>query len=311
MKIKNIANRKYKSIKVVFFYFITFNFLTLNCYSQNDTLLNKKKLYLFSGISIATYTGTMLSLNQLWYKKYSHSSFHFFDDSGEWLQMDKLGHSFSSYYLSSVITNGFKWSKTNNTKAIIWGSGISFLAMSSIEIFDGYSSKWGASLTDVAANFGGSLLYASQELIWQKQICRLKFSYHPTGWANYRPDALGSNNFERIIKDYNGQTYWLSCNLKDISGVKKIPGWLNFAFGYSIDGVIGGKENGLINYNVIDPVTAVRKRQYYFSLDADLTKIKTNNKILKTIFKTFNCLKFPFPAIVLEQKCFGVKGIYF
>lgn len=296
-------------IKTIILFFLFYNFLF--SYSQSDTITNKKKLYLFTGISSVTYSGTMLLLNQAWYKNYSHSSFHFFDDSGEWLQMDKFGHSFSSYYLSSIITNGFKWTKLNNNKSVIIGSGIAFLTMSSIEIFDGFSSKWGASLTDVTANLGGSLLYAGQELAFKKQICRLKFSYHRTGWANYRPDALGSNDFESIIKDYNGQSYWLSCNLKDITGVKKMPAWLNFAFGYSIDGVLGGKENSIINYTVIDPLIAVRKRQYYFSLDADLTKIKTKNKILKTVFKTFNFLKIPFPAIVLEQKRFAIKGMYF
>lgn len=308
MKTKNIANRRYK---VLVFYLITFYFITFNCFAQSDTLLNKKKLYLFSGISVATYTGTMLSLNQLWYKNYAHSSFHFFDDSGEWLQMDKLGHSFSSYYLSSILTKGFEWSKINHSKAVIIGSGISFLAMSSIEIFDGYSSKWGASLTDVTANFGGSLLYASQELIWQKQICRLKFSYHSTEWRNYRPDALGSNVFESIIKDYNGQTYWLSFNLKDLTGIKKLPSWLNFAFGYSGEAMIEGIDHSKDQEIFPSNFTYTRYRQYYFSLDADLSKIKTNNKILKTIFKTVNCIKIPFPAIVLEQKRFGVKGIYF
>ncbi len=310
MTTKNFANHKCKVHKVFIFYFITFYFITFNCFTQNDTLLNKKKLYLFSGISAATYTGTMLSLNQLWYKNYSHSSFHFFDDSKEWLQMDKFGHSFSSYYLSSILTNGFEWSKLNHNKSVIIGSGLAFLTMSSIEIFDGYSSKWGASLTDVTANFGGSLLYASQELAFKKQICRFKFSYHPTEWTKYRPDALGSNNFESILKDYNGQTYWLSCNLQDVTGVKKIPVWLNFALGYSGEAMLGGKNNfeGVIN---IKPPLPVRYRQYYFSLDADLSRIKTKSKILKTIFKTISFLKIPFPAIVLEKKHLGVKGIYF
>ena len=283
----------------------------LYSYSQSDTLLNKKKLYWFSGISVVTYSGTMLLLNQAWYKNYSHSNFHFFDDSGEWLQMDKFGHSFSSYYLSSIITNGFRWSNLSHNKSVIIGSSIAFLTMSGIEIFDGFSSKWGASLTDVTTNLGGSILYAGQELAFKKQICRLKFSYHPTGWANYRPDALGSNNFESIIKDYNGQTYWLSCNLKDLTGVKKMPAWLNIAFGYSGEAMIEGIDHSKDQEFLPSNFTYTRYRQYYFSLDADLTKIKTKSKILKTIFKAVNFCKVPFPAIVLENKHFGVKGVYF
>lgn len=279
--------------------------------SQSDTLLNKGKLYWFTGISSVTYSGTMLLLNQAWYKNYSHSNFHFFDDSGEWLQMDKFGHSFSSYYLSSIITNGLRWTNLNHNKSVIFGSGISFLTMSGIEILDGFSSKWGASLTDVAANLGGSLLFAGQELAFKKQVCRLKFSYHSTEWVFYRPDALGSNDFESILKDYNGQTYWLSCNLKDITGVKKMPAWLNIAFGYSGEAMIEGIDHSKDQELFPIGFTYTRFRQYYFSLDTDLTKIKTKSKILKTIFKTINFLKIPFPAIVLEQKRFGVKGIYF
>ncbi len=290
-------------------------FFTL-CYSnniaisQNDTLLNKKRLYIFSGATTTAYTGSMLMLNELWYKNYLHSSFHLFDDRKEWLQMDKLGHSFSAYYLSSALISGFEWSKMNHNKSVLYGSGIAFIAMSGIEIFDGFSSKWGASLTDLTANFSGSLLYASQEILFKKQICRIKFSYHPTNWPKYRPDALGENNFQSIIKDYNGQTYWLSCNLKSITGIKKMPGWLNIAVGYSGENMLGGIDNYGITTETIIPISD-RYRQYYLSLDADLTQIKVKSKLLKSVFKAFNCLKIPFPALVFEKNNFRMKSIYF
>jgi len=283
---------------------------SLFTFSQNDTVLNKKRFFLFSGITATTYIGTMLILNELWYKNYSHSSFHFFDDSQEWLQMDKAGHVFSSYYLSSILIKGFNWSKMNHNKSVILGTGVSFVAMMSIEVFDGFSSKWGASWTDAAANISGNLLYAGQELLWKKQICRLKFSYHPTDWTHYRPDALGKTDLQSVLKDYNGQTYWLSCNMRSISGIKKIPGWLNIAFGYGGEAMLGGKNNFESTYN-FEPPFPVRYRQYYFSLDADLTRIKVKSKLLRSIFKAVNCLKIPFPALVLEQKHFGVKSVYF
>jgi hypothetical protein len=40
-----------------------------------------------------------------------------------------------------------------------------------------------------------------------------KFSFHTTQYAQYRPNVLGSSLAEQILKDYNGQTYWLSVNL--------------------------------------------------------------------------------------------------
>ncbi|HVZ98292.1 MAG TPA: hypothetical protein VG847_15520, partial [Chitinophagaceae bacterium] len=35
---------------------------------------------------------TTLGLQYLWYKKFPHSRFHFFNDNNEWLNMDKIGH---------------------------------------------------------------------------------------------------------------------------------------------------------------------------------------------------------------------------
>jgi len=42
---------------------------------------------------------TWLGLNQWWYAKYKRSSFHTINDNNEWLQMDKLGHTFSAYQM--------------------------------------------------------------------------------------------------------------------------------------------------------------------------------------------------------------------
>jgi hypothetical protein len=53
-----------------------------------------------------------------------------------------------------------------------------------------------------------------------------KFSFHLTDYASKRPDVLGSNLPERIIKDYNGQTYWLSVNLHSFFKQSKIPNGL-------------------------------------------------------------------------------------
>jgi len=278
--------------------------------NQKDSVLNKKKLLLVSGSNIVVYSGTMLILNQQWYSKYAHSSFHFFDDSKEWLQMDKAGHAFSSYYLGSIFINEFSWSGMKRTNSVLWGSGIAFAAMASIEVFDGFSSKWGASWTDAAANLGGCVLYSGQELAWKKQKVRMKFSYHTTKWPKYRPDELGENNLQNILKDYNGQTYWLSFNLRSISGINKIPIWLNFAFGYSGEAMCGANNNDNITINTYPPAPN-RFRQYYFSLDADLTLIKTKSKVLKSVFKAINCIKIPFPTIQFENQKFTFKSIYF
>ena len=39
---------------------------------------------------------------------------------------------------------------------------------------------------------------------------KLKFSSHLSPYVIHRPSLLGDNLSQRIFKDYNGQTYWLT-----------------------------------------------------------------------------------------------------
>ena len=52
-----------------------------------------------------------------------------------------------------------------------------------------------------------------------------------------------------------------------------------------------------------------RFRQFYLSLDVDLTKIETNSHFVKTILTIFNSIKIPAPT--LEIKGSGGKKIHF
>jgi hypothetical protein len=159
------------------------------------------------------------------------------------------------------------------------------------------------------ANASGTGLYVSQELLWKEQRILPKFSFHTTDFAAIRPNTLGSSWNEQLLKDYNGQTYWLSFNLHSFTKLNVFPKWFNFALGYGADGVLfGNDENDTTKLGNLHK----RTRQFYFSFDVDLTRIKTNSTILKTFFSVFNTIKIPSPTLELNQ--FGdVKGyfIYF
>jgi hypothetical protein len=85
------------------------------------------------------------------------------------------------------------------------------------------------------------------ELLWKEQRITPKFSFHTTQYAQYRPNVLGSSLAEQMLKDYNGQTYWLSVNLHSFYKGSKIPKWLNLAIGYGANGMLtgNGENNGL------------------------------------------------------------------
>ncbi len=249
----------------------------------------------------------LIGLNQLWYADYPKSSFHTINDNDEWLQMDKAGHVFSSYHLGCFGANALKWSGASKKEQLIYGATFGFVFLSSVEVLDGYSSQWGFSIGDIAANASGTLLFVSQELIWNEQRIVPKFSFHTTSYAAIRPEVLGSNFSEQLLKDYNGQTYWLSGNLHSFFKQSKIPKWLNIAVGYGADAMLSA--NNQVN-NAFSIKNQDRIRQFYLSFDADLTRIKTKSHFLKTLFVLFNTIKIPAPSFEISSSQ-GIKFHYF
>lgn len=286
----------------------TFSQSKLDCFlTPSDTLnVSRKNGVIITEASLGAIT--LVGLNQLWYKDYPQSNFHTINDNDEWLKMDKLGHVYTSYHLGRVGANVLNWSGVSKKDQLIYGGTLGFAFLTTVEIFDGFSKEWGFSWGDMMANAVGTGLYIGQELLWQEQRFTLKYSFHQTQYASQRPDKLGEGFLEEILKDYNGQTYWLSANLHSFFKESKLPKWLNVAFGYGVDGLLTGKEE--VNY---DPVFAQnRTRQWYLSLDVDLSKIQTNSHFLRTLFDVFNLLKVPFPTLEFNEKN-GIKlhAIYF
>jgi len=287
------------------------------CRGQTDTLsffenapaLNPKRVRLVNTVAGTLYPVTMFGLYQLWYKDYPMESFHFFDDSGEWLQMDKAGHVVTAYYIGKVCITAYRWAGMENNKASWRGAGIGFIYQLTIEMLDGFSPDWGFSVADVACNLAGTGILLSQQLAWQEQRIVLKYSYHNSEYRKYREALLGESFPEKALKDYNGQTYWLSMNLASLTGKRDFfPSWLNLAFGYGADGMTGGSSNpDMVNGEPIPQFD--RHRQYYASIDIDVTKIKTSWPLLNGFFKVFGFLKVPAPTVEFNQG--GKTHFYF
>lgn len=295
-----------QSILLLFLLNFQFGFSqsSINKFLIPSDTLNKTRVKTVVITETALAATALIGLNQLWYSDYSHSSFHTINDNDQWLQMDKAGHVFSSYHLGSFGANALKWSGANKKSQLLYGSTLGFAFLTAVEVFDGYSSEWGFSVGDVAANAGGTALFVSQELLWNEQRIVPKFSFHTTEYASARPNVLGSNLQEQILKDYNGQTYWLSANVHSFFKQSKIPKWLNVAVGYGAEGMITGKDELV---NTVFFSQKERTRQFYLSLDVDLTKIQTKSHVLKTIFAVFNTIKIPAPTFEVN----GSQGVKF
>lgn len=259
----------------------------------SDSLNQKRQNSVFITEAVLA-SGALIGLNQLWYADYPKSNFHFINDNSEWMQMDKLGHLYSSYHIGRFGAETLNWSGASKKNQLIYGASLGFVFLTAVEVMDGFSAEWGASMGDVVANASGTALYVSQELIWSEQRITPKFSYHKTQYSDFRPDILGSTVSEQILKDYNGQTYWFSANLYSFSKGSKIPKWLNLALGYGADGMIGENYD---NSSLISTPKPEKFRQFYLSFDVDLTKIETKSHFLKTFFSVFNTIKIPAPTI--------------
>lgn len=243
--------------------------------------------------------GALVGLAQVWYNDYEKSDFHFVNDNAQWLQMDKAGHVYSSYHLGRFGYEALAWSGVREKDRLLYGSTLGFAFLSTVEIFDGYSAKWGASWGDIAANAGGTALFVSQQLLWKEQRIIPKFSFHTTPYASARPEVLGETVPEQLLKDYNGQTYWLSFNIHSFAKSSKIPKWLNVAVGYGAEGMVTGNDRFV---NTVFLPEHERFRQFYLSLDVDLSKIETKSHLLKTVFSVFNTIKIPAPALEINTK---------
>lgn len=269
----------------------------------NDSAgLYSGRKWLVGGIQTALWAGTFHGLNSAWYANYPRKPFHFFNDWPEWQQMDKLGHVWTTYQISRASASSWKWAGMTQKQAV-WMGAVSGMAFQSIiEILDGFTEKWGFSNYDMLANATGAALFLLQSENGGSPTLTLKLSYMPVNyapeWRNRATDLFGGSPMGRMLKDYNGQTYWLSLNLKKISRMDDIPTWLNLSIGYGASTMLGGRSNSWLN-SVGQTISAplIRERKLLLSLDIDLTKIPTRKKWLQTTLSLFNCLKIPAPAI--------------
>jgi len=288
-------------------FLILFIFFGLQVNSQglhSEPTLDKKKRNILLISEASIYTIALVGLNQLWYADYPRQSFRFKNDNSNWLQMDKMGHTAVSYYSGVAGIKAYQWAGFSRKKAIWYGGMTGSFFLTIIEVLDGFSYGWGASTGDLIANTMGSALCISQSLYWNEQKILLKYSYRPSQWAKQNPKQLGENHLQRALKDYNGQTYWLSFNMKSLLQIdnENFPNWLSLSLGHSGNGMIFAlqKEN--------QPQS---KRQFLLSLDIDLNKVKTNSKFLNTVLHTFGFLKFPAPAVELTKGKLYFHPIYY
>ncbi len=287
---------------------------------EPDTTFNDTRVKTAMGISGVVFVSSGVGLYRTWYSQFDQSSFHLFDDSREWLQMDKAGHVFTTYFQSEMCYKSARWTGMSQRGSLLYGAACGFVLQGAVEVFDGFSDKWGFSVTDLAANTLGMAAFVAQQAVWDDQRIRFKISSRfgrdygdvtiydqITGDSrvvdlSVRDRALyGSNGPQRFIKDYNSQTYWISINPSRF-GLEFVPQWLSIAVGYGAQGLFGGFENTweIDGVNYLYPEQRIR--QFYLAPDIDFAGIQFDNHLLTTLGTLLNAYKWPTPAIEYNRQ---------
>ncbi len=286
---------------------------------------HRGRFWISAGIGTALYGSASYGLYKSWYAEHETSSFHFFNDMGQWNDVDKLGHAFTAYAESVLLYKGARWTGIKRPLAIGTAAGLATILQGTVEVMDGFSEEWGFSVPDLAYNTLGIGLFASQELIWREQRILLKVSNTRPDYPDFilqanngdfqttprerAYDLYGSSFAEAFIKDYNGMTVWASINpasfLAGNSSAAPFK-WLNLALGYGAENMYGAYGNGWTGeqggkFSLTEPEFQ-RYRQYYLSLDIDFDRLDTESRLLRTLFSLINWIKVPSPTLELNSR---------
>ena len=299
-----------------------FQTVAIRCIDKNAGdcfVYDKRKVIGLAAFQTAAFTSATIALNNAWYKNYPREKFHFFNDMKEWMQMDKIGHIYSSYAEGQASMEMWRWTGIERKKRI-WIGGLSGLAYQSmLEILDAHSSQWGFSWGDMSANILGSGMLIAQELAWDEQKFRLKWSFHYNRYGDPQLEEraetiFGKSRAERMLKDYNAQTYWLSTGIRQWFPGSRIPAWLQLSVGTGIDGVFGARRNAATDEagNITFDRSDIRRyREWYLSPDIDLTKIKSGKKGIRMLLRIFNIVKIPAPTLQYGNGKWNFYWLYF
>lgn len=235
------------------------------------------------------YAGSMVGLHQLWFKDCPWVGLRTIDDNGDWLQMDKFGHAATAYHISLIGDESMRLAGLNSKQSALYGGAFSLLYMTTIEIMDGGHEGWGFSWGDMVADVSGMALYTVQQLVWDEQRISLKYSFHPTEYAQYNPEELGHNLISQALKDYNGVTIWGTFNIKEflLDSDSSFPEWITIDVGYGAKGMVAPQPTADFE----------RVRQFYLAPGVDLAKLPVKNRYLKAVLRALSFIKLPTPAL--------------
>lgn len=246
-------------------------------------------------LSVATYGATS------WWHKRS-SQFHirhegWFGSDTPNGGADKLGHGYSNYVATRLMTKGFQWaghSRTQAAQLAAMTSGVIFLG---VETMDGFTIKYGFSPEDMVMNLTGIGLGLFFDVYpeWDA-VFDIRFKY----WVS--SDARRLHDYDPV-DDYSGQTYLLVTKASGIPTLRDNPvlRYLELAVGFGTRGYQPTDGTG----------TQPRYRNLYYGISLNLSQLlddwvfknqeayRTSQQVTETVLEY---LQMPGTTLLFEHR---------
>lgn len=225
--------------------------------SEQDVARRNRNVIMGGGLAIGLYGATH------WWKDGLTNNFHTVDEG--WFGQntyaggaDKMGHLFSNYAGTRLLTRCFEQLGNDPDQALWLGAATTFGTLLAVETIDGFSRKWRFSKEDVVMNAIGTglgiLFEKSPEL---DKALDLRILYWPSSAARRqgKVDPFG---------DYSGQTYLLVAKAAAVPALRRYQPfrYLELAVGYGSRG-----------YEPNEGPGAIRSRHGYIGISLNLAEI--------------------------------------
>ena len=230
----------------------------LQPFNPDLTHADRRQAQLFLGTSVGL---VLLYGASQWWDDGLNSTFH--SEKEGWFSQhtveggaDKLGHFYSAYAGTRVVTRVMEWMGDDHDTALAVGMVAAAGTLSLVEVIDGFSEKYSFSHEDLLMGLGGAVLgwfAATPPAIDEKFDFR--FYYWPSDYArdNDKIDPFG---------DYSGQKYFFVTKASGFDATRSHPllHYLERVVGY-----------GARNYetNADDEPT----RSFYYGVSLNLTEV--------------------------------------
>jgi hypothetical protein len=197
------------------------------------------RVAIVTGVAISTIADAYIYMKEAWWKDMSRT-FHFSGKSDYQyaLNMDKVGHFFASNLLSDGFGASLRWAGVDYQRSLLCGAALGSFVEFVQEIVDGFAPWWGFSLGDMGSNVVGAFYPAVQSWIPVLKNFTFKGSYWPTKDSYPKRVAASRNQQFVFLDDYEGQTIWVSVNVRNFLPKEVRSNWppfLNIAAGFTVE----------------------------------------------------------------------------